>query len=115
MLNKVEGQYRQGDVIIVKVSADENRMGTPIKRDKGRVILAFGEVTGHHHAIHNDDVNFFQAAMESDITLGNRFLQVLKPAVLNHDEHASIDLPVGTYEVRIQREYTPEGLRNVAD
>ena len=34
---------------------------------------------------------------------------------LLHEEHAPIDLPAGSYIVRIQREYSPEALRNVAD
>ena len=108
--------YRQGDVAFIKVDADGVKLGEPIPRDKGRVILAFGEVTGHHHAISDKNVNFFKAVDPKDVALGSRFLQVNdSSALLTHDEHGSIELPVGTYEVRIQREYTPQGLRNVAD
>ena len=49
--------YRQGDVAIF--TADEYaaifgsvpEKGTRVDRDKGRVVLAYGEVTGHAHAI----------------------------------------------------------------
>ena len=41
---------RQGDVLLVP--ADEIPDGAkPIARDHGRVVLAYGEVTGHAHAI----------------------------------------------------------------
>jgi len=34
---------------------------------------------------------------------------------LTHQEHATIMVPPGVYERRIQREYSPEAIRNVAD
>lgn len=42
-------QYRQGDVIIERVSALPKGLQV-VPRDGGRVILAYGEVTGHAHA-----------------------------------------------------------------
>ena len=36
-------------------------------------------------------------------------------ADLIHQEHGTIRLPRGIYEVRIQREYTPKGIRKVVD
>jgi len=38
-----------------------------------------------------------------------------QPAILDHPEHADIDLPVGIYEVRRQREYSPSANRYVYD
>lgn len=106
---------RQGDVFIRKV-ADDVKVGEEIKRDKDRVILAYGEVTGHAHAITDKNAVLFQALDPKAIELGTRFLKILdKVATLNHDEHGSINLPQGTYEVVTQVEYTPQGLRNVAD
>ena len=34
---------------------------------------------------------------------------------LTHDEHGPITLEPGVYKVRIQREYSPEAIHNVAD
>jgi hypothetical protein len=36
-------------------------------------------------------------------------------ADLIHDEHGTITLPRGSYQVIRQREYTPEAIRNVED
>ena len=45
----------------------------------------------------------------------NRYLDVRSPVFIEHEEHAKIELPSGFFEVRIQREYKPEGIRKVAD
>ena len=103
-------------------------------RERGRVTLAHGEVTGHHHTIYADaetdllpDVEYFE---EPD---GRRVLLVNRPCVLRHQEHGPITLDpanpiqarqgdvlltpigIGAWEVRRQREYSPEEIRNVAD
>jgi hypothetical protein len=85
--------------------------------DKGRVILAYGEVTGHAHEVvpavdNRDDVPPMELFQEPD---GSRLLVIRKPAALKHEEHSAIDLAVGHYKVIRQREYSPEAIRNVAD
>jgi hypothetical protein len=50
---KTSQQYRQGDVLIERI-AKMPTSTTPVARDAGRVILAYGEVTGHAHAIVED-------------------------------------------------------------
>lgn len=42
-------------------------------------------------------------------------LVVNRPTLLRHEEHPAIGLPRGTYKVRRQREYTPEGWTRVMD
>ncbi len=103
--------YRQGDVLIVPVSAIPAGLES-IDRDAGRVILAYGEATGHAHAIHAEG-----AALFRDPNLMAVFMTVNNdgPVALEHDEHETIVLPPGNYRVIRQREYTPEGLVNVAD
>jgi hypothetical protein len=108
-------QARQGDVLIVSV----NHIPTGVaerKRDAGRVILAYGEVTGHAHAI-DDTVAEPKAAIfeDPDATDGSLFLRVASATGLVHEEHARVDLPAGEYRVIRQREYSPEEIRNVAD
>lgn len=98
--------YRQGDVLIRRISS------LPEQPSKLRVsgILAYGEVTGHAHRIEN----LHQAEVleiETDL-----YLRVSKDGVrIVHDEHAAIELPAGKYQIVIQREYSPEAIRNVAD
>lgn len=96
----MKNQYRQGDVFLRPVSsipADAK----PIKRVGGRVILAEGEVTGHHHAIQDAGV----ALLEHE---ARRYLRVPETAALRHEEHTKVDVAPGLYEVVIQREYTGE-------
>lgn len=110
----MQHQIRQGDVALVPrqpLSADERAKATPVARDQGRVVLAYGEVTGHAHAIHAPGVE--QVEFEG----GARVLRVdaVSQALLQHEEHAAISIPPGDYSVIRQREYTPEAVRNVAD
>lgn len=107
--------YRQGDVLIMRAPEGEtldNMMLVP--RDQGRVILAYGEVTGHAHALVDDNVALYMPRPDS--TKKDRLLNIVKgPVMLRHEEHGPIPLKPGLYIVRRQREYTPEAIRNVAD
>ena len=100
--------YRQGDVCLIPV-ATIPKGAKPVKRDNGRVILAYGEVTGHAHAIVED------GAVMLTVAEGATFVRLAKKAQLLHEEHATIDLPAGDYEVRTQREYTPAAIVRVRD
>ncbi len=104
--------YRQGDVLIVRTRATAKH-GQLVERDLGRIVLAYGEVTGHAHAIADPGAELY----ERDAALGERFLRVLSEAGVDlvHEEHATITLPKGDYVVRRQREYSPEAIRTVAD
>jgi hypothetical protein len=99
--------YRQGDILLIPV--DEAPEGRRIEAEHGRLILARGEVTGHHHSV----------ACEAGELIGAAegvFLRIMAPTTLDHQEHASVALPPGTYRVRRQREYAPGALpRQVAD
>lgn len=107
--------------------------------EHGRVILAWGEVTGHHHEVQDacalldpaelaiPAADFFE---EPD---GRRILLVNRPCVLRHQEHGPIALdpakPVqvrqgdvllnpigdGAWEVIRQREFDPSEVRQIAD
>lgn len=100
--------YRQGDVLLRKVRGTGS--GTSVERDRGRIVLAYGEVTGHAHAIASPDADLLQDTE-------TRFLRVLADAGvdLSHEEHGTITLPKGTYEVIGQYEHQPWGFRQVAD
>jgi hypothetical protein len=98
-------QFRQGDVLLFEV----NKIPSGAEKSKSKkLILAEGEVTGHAHAITS-------MACALYLSGNKRYLQVLEPAILEHEEHGPITIPDGTFEVVIQREYTPEEIRNVAD
>jgi hypothetical protein len=92
---------RQGDVLLVPV--DEIPAGAmPVARDNGRLVLAYGEVTGHAHVVD---------APEADATLltteqNERFLRLMAPAPLVHEEHARIELAPGIYRQIPQEEWS---------
>lgn len=103
--------YRQGDVLIAPVACKPETACEEIERENGRLILAHGEATGHAHAIKDKS-----AVMFRDPKLAKIFLSVTDHAVaLEHNEHTTIKLPPGDYEVIRQVEYHPAEIRNVAD
>lgn len=103
--------YRQGDVMIREVSSLP--ANAKAVKNRGRIVLAHGEVTGHAHAIAVRDAKEF--TMQDAAGVVKRFLHVASCATVKHEEHAPIALPAGIYEIVQQREYTPEEIRNVAD
>lgn len=97
---------RHGDVLLVPAKA----RGTEKKR-RGDLIIMEGEQTGHAHRIADP------GAIEL-VDGDTRFLRVLAEAgvSLTHEEHHTLTIPAGDYEIRRQRENDPwEGLRYVAD
>lgn len=125
--------FRQGDVLLVVVARGLHRP-TIVSRDHGKVILAYGEVTGHSHAIASDDTVLTvmdhrtsmadaarQLLAEVGLTVELRdedivgVLETPTPTELVHEEHGAITLDETHYVVIRQREYSPEALRSVAD
>ena len=104
---------RQGDVLIVPADIIPDRC-TPVPLDNGRVVLAYGEATGHAHVIVHPDVTLVSDEQAGELRMWMT-ITAPEPVELLHDEHDTLLIPPGTYRVIRQREYTPEGLRNVAD
>lgn len=121
MNKKPTAVFRQGDVLIIPIRSA--KPGKRIPRDNGRVVLAYGEATGHCHAIAHRGAELFELAEDrtkdgDDVwARAARILRISAKAgvELRHEEHATIRLPPGDYEVRRQREYAPDELRMVAD
>ena len=91
-------QYRQGDILLEKISAP-GRLGRKIKRptsSKAGLILAKGEQTGHAHVVMDEEAVLYRAKQD-------RFLEVLNPCELRHEEHSAILLEPGFYRVTRQR------------
>ena len=104
---------RQGDVMFIPIASLPQ--GSRRKRDNGTV--AYGEVTGHSHTLVEEDRTRAEV-----LEIGEGlYVQVSKDgiriagAVFEHEEHLPVTLPPGDYEIRIQREYSPEAIRNVID
>jgi hypothetical protein len=101
---------RQGDILIKRIGKLPRGLKL-VPEDRGRVILAYGEVTGHAHVVEGE-VEFLAADRKE---MEGRFLRVLSESQVVHDEHSTITLPPGEYEIERQREYQPEAIRTVAD
>lgn len=94
---------RHGDVVLHKVEAV---IGT--KKKMSECILAEGEVTGHYHRLKG---NICEC-----VTPEKRFIEVTGTATLSHEEHDTLEIPEGKYEVLIQREVDLLGqVRQVMD
>lgn len=104
--------FRQGDVALSPV---QSIPATARSKRATRVVLALGEVTGHAHVLSAPALEeLFDRPRNAE--LERRFVRVLaEGGVLTHEEHGTIAIPPGDYEVIRQREYAPESTRFVAD
>jgi hypothetical protein len=111
-------QAAQGDLYIRRIEAIPAN-AKPVKAEAGRFIVAHSE-TGHHHVIAErpgvqvlttDDplVSYLRVIAATEET------EALLEHLRDFDTHETIAIPPGDYELRRQREYTPEGWRRVED
>jgi hypothetical protein len=134
--------FRQGDVLIVRVPDGkevDTRALRPIPREHDRVVLAWGEATGHTHAIGGQACSLYEShgpsfLDEAGVMAGlgliarggavgggpalptpDRVLDVKEEVQLQHEEHDAITLPPGQYVIRQQSEYSPDEYRTVSD
>jgi hypothetical protein len=103
--------YRQGDVLVTSIPALPKSL-KPVARQGGRLILAAGKSTGHHHAIATKNCDLFTAKTEPGALILS--VKAVK-ADLVHDEHSAIQLPKGNYRVTRQREFSAAAVRRVED
>lgn len=97
--------YRQGDIALIETKPVR---GEEVARDNGRIVLAYGEITGHAHAILDKSVRLVEWN-------GARYVSSPKPFTMQHEEHAAVVMPPGTFRIVRQREYTPQEIRRVMD
>ena len=105
-MEKIIRCYRQGDVLFKQVKA----IPKDAKVRKSGHILE-GEVTGHIHRIAELD-----RAEVLEVGENGLFLSVSEAGVsIVHEDHETLEIPPGEYEIVRQREYSPEQIRNVQD
>ena len=108
----------QGDVMLRRI--DKLPAGvTQAKADKGVYIVAHSE-TGHNHVIAEcpnvrlyDSADPFVSYLE--VIEATDAAEVLLEHLRGWDTHETIKIPLGVFEVRRQREYTPKGWRRAQD
>lgn len=111
MEQKMNQIIRQGDVLVIpceKIPAT----AAPVEAENGRLILARGEATGHHHSI---ALHPRIAMFRDDASGGRLYIKNDVPAPLEHQEHTALTIQPGTHEVRIQRTVHSGMARRVAD
>lgn len=113
-----EKMAAQGDFIIrriEKIPADV----VAVKPVDGVIVVAHSE-TGHNHVMEATHVKAFDVKTEgNNVDIYRMFLSVDQSTPIEHlrsfDTHSPIMVAPGNYEVRRQREYTPQGFRRAAD
>ena len=113
-----EAKYQQGDVLLLKVDKatflNQKISCNEVSPEKNnRHELAYGEETGHCHAVYLDEM-----LDKAGLTLyKHKYRREGSPAlamevsidnvVIKHEEHKPLTIPKGFYIQRIVREYNP--------
>ena len=101
--------FRQGDILLEEIKSIPET--AELVETNGAIVLAYGEATGHHHAIRNGKARLYR-----DPNTQVSYVEIAESlALLEHEEHAPIALDPGIYSVILQREYHPQAVRNVVD
>jgi hypothetical protein len=101
-------QYRQGDVFLFPAAIPRRA-----KASKDGV-LALGEATGHRHQVFDGEVFVGKDGELYVLATGETELRHVSGTDEKAD-HDSIAVAPGEYRVVIQREYEPDGWRQVTD
>ena len=111
--------FRQGEIIIREV-APINLKATRSEYDDspklinvGHTVIREGEATGHEHKLTSGmllaDTPYshrYSKPTEAELKkLEPRFIHLESDTTLTHDEHDTLKIPKGDYEITIQREY----------
>lgn len=86
---------QQGDTLYAPGELPKN-----LTRLKGGVVQE-GKLTGHAHRFEPADVELYEDERKE------KYLRVLKPTALTHEEHKTIMFPKGDYKIGIITEYDP--------
>lgn len=104
----------QGDIYIRRVDMPIPSNAIEVAPENGKLIVAHSE-TGHSHILYAESVTMYRLPD----SIMDCLLVVNSPTALEHlrthDTHEPILFEPGTYHVRRQREYSPEGWRKVQD
>lgn len=77
----------------------------------GRHVLAYGEVTGHHHSIAAVGVTLMEPETQDIPGIVERFLTTVSDCPVEHQEHGTTTMEPGKWLIRTQRQYNGEDIR----
>jgi len=124
-MKQMKYQGRQGDTLTIHSSCPSLRAETRARlfgalkykeiqfTEEGRIPLAYGEVSGHAHAIYEEGVA--QLLVSNDVQETVKHLNITGAAILQHEEHEAIGLKEGQNVTLIQNEYKLKKIQRVAD
>lgn len=104
----------QGDLAIERIEKLPRDAKDERKREAGALIVGHSE-TGHHHSIHSKRAKLLGSSdpLICYLQIDGAYAELVHHRPVN--PHEAFKLPTGTYRVRRQREWTPEGWRRVED
>lgn len=108
----------QGDLYIRRIASIPSGAKAVVS-EHGKFVVAHSE-TGHNHVIADRPnvrlysegdpmISYLEVIEATDAT------ETLLEHLRSYDTHETIKIEPGNYEIRRQREYTPEGWRRVED
>ena len=100
----------QGDILFVRVKEMPDGL-KEVEPRNGRLIVAEGEATGHHHSFAFGRAKLF---VQTD-GAGYMYALLDKPAPIEHQEHGAITLKAGKWKVVRQRVARSGVARRVED
>jgi hypothetical protein len=108
LFKKSDFKGRHGDVVIVR----DDSAPTEGKKD-ARGVVAEGEATGHAHRVDRAKVlRVVDDLVQRTVVVPFR---AKSPAKISHEEHTTQVIPPGKHRTGIQRQYSPDGWRQVQD
>lgn len=111
-------QFRQGDVPLIPYSGSLEGLEL-VEPEDGKLVLALGEATGHHHRLEGCGFSFESDdnhRLYRDFQTGAHILEVRGGgATLLHEEHDPIVLEPGRYIQLAQVEDDGEMIARVVD
>lgn len=110
--------FQQGDVLLKRIDKLPTNL-VPLETKT----LQRGETTGHSHRFEGNTVRLFSTpdktlnGMRIHTHDGVCYIEVTQPSALVHEEHKTINVEPGIYEVDLVREYDweSEEMRRVID
>ena len=106
---------RQGDVLLIKVDKLPERVREAPRDTSGRLVLEYGEVTGHAHAILERNAVKYDILDAAERIVGQALVVEDAPVTLTHEEHGAHTIEPGIYQRWYQVDYDGEEERRVAD
>mgnify|MGYP001569445002 FL=1 len=113
-IKSIEQQGAQGDVLFRRVAAIPKDAAEQGRKKGAPVVVAHSE-TGHNHIVQADRVRIFgaESSLIAYLSVEEDHADVVHQRP--YDTHETIRLGKGLWEIRRQREHTPEGWRRVED